>query len=162
MSIRDYADVLVSCVEHLFPKQSPQSHGHLFVASVCMSMSNYSVDDGANTVVATLHLAVQAESNYVSVFAAASRVQPVWHDLKWALVARHDSAWRDDGIRAALRDAHAELTKLAAERLACEPKDLSEHLSLAFIGPVATAELLGSLKPAEIGRGKPDIATATL
>ncbi len=161
MSIRDYADVIVATIEHLFPKGSPEVQGKVFVVSVGISLDDFSSDEVKASVYTTLHLAIVASSNYVGVYAAASRMSGGWRALEWKLVARHDSAWRDDGVRSALCDGRDDLVKIATEKLKpAKASSLSEHRRIAFMGILPAAAVFGETDPSTLPRGRPDVAAA--
>jgi len=160
MSIRDYADVLISTIEHLFPKGTAEVQGKVFLASVRITIDDFGDEEERAAVLANIHLAVVAESNYVAVYAAASRLTGRWPEKAWGLLARHDSAWRDDGVRNALCGGHEDLMQVAIARFGKPVKSLSEHRSVDFMGILPVAEVFGPIAPSAIPRRHPDMAAA--
>ncbi|KWT95566.1 MULTISPECIES: hypothetical protein [unclassified Variovorax] len=137
--IHSYADVIVANVYHLLPKGTDQA----YAVSIRMDFNNYQTDKELPTVGGYLHLACHAPANYMSVFAALTK-RPIarYDELDWAHVCSHDSAWRDDGIRATMRETFRTLHWHAESYLNCSQESLSVHLGIEDMALSLVHELL--------------------
>jgi hypothetical protein len=144
MSIKAYADVLIATIQNLFPKATSAVQGKVFLVSVRVDIDDHDAVKELPTSRGVIHLAIIAETNYVKVMAAQTERTTAWRDITdWAVVCRHDSAWRDDGIRSTLISMHQKLLATAAETFKKPAKDLSVHLSIDAMGILPQVEVFG-------------------
>lgn len=144
MSIKAYADVLIATIQNLFPKGTAAVKGRVFVVSVCVDIDDYHASEQKPTERGIIHLAIIADTNYVKVLAAQTERTTPWGDIKdWTLVCRHDSAWREDGIRSTLISMHQKMLAAAATKFKTPARDLSEHLSITSMGILPQDEVFG-------------------
>jgi hypothetical protein len=161
MSIRAYADVLIATIFHLMPKGAPETKGKVFAVSVRVALYSHEPGRPRPPMGGMIHLAVVADRNYVDVYAAHSDQSKSWGMIEdWTRVCSHDSAWREDGVRATLVQTHDTMRKAALVEWQCESKGIFEQLSIDQMGVMNQTSLFSSRNPAEFPRGALTIAAA--
>lgn len=124
-AIRHYADVLTSVVGHLLKRGTDQA----VVATVRVALSANT--EGVPSQCLFIHVACTAPSAYVNVFVAVTSrptFGPDFVTLPWQKVCSHDSAWRDDGVRSALKNCASALYAVA--RATSPNAEWDEYLNL--------------------------------
>lgn len=129
MQITPYADCLVATIHHLFRKGTPAVQGKVFYVTVRIILADYTED--VESIAGFVHLAVIAESNYVQVYASLTPRPDRGQDITdWRLICDHDSAWRDDGVRGAIKSAAKLVEALAVNTYSKEVSKLTAHIAI--------------------------------
>lgn len=122
-----YAESLARMVGGVFAKRTD----NVLYAAISIKYDEIRSDTPHFPLVATVHLALYAPNNYVSVYAAVTD-RPVMSplDLPWTFLCSHDTSWREDGVRSVLRAAN-KAAKSRAEVLFPAPEFLiCPHFSM--------------------------------
>lgn len=147
-AIRHYADVITSVFGHLLKRGTDQA----VVATLRVDLDNHADDASAQRLF--VHVLCSAPSAYVNVFVAYSS-RPASGDLRslaWRKVCSHDSAWREDGVRAALKSSVAAFAAIVREQPTTA--EWHEYLHLDHLSVVPVNQLLNEqiahLEPAPL------------
>lgn len=137
-AIRHYADVITSVIGNLLKRGSSEA----VVLTLRMELDSHVSGSAARRLF--VHLACLAPGAYVNVFVAFSE-RPIGRGflpLPWVKICSHDSAWRDDGVRFALKSSASQFRDLVQEREpAVPPEEFQEFLQLDFIGSIRGQEV---------------------
>lgn len=138
-----YANILVSTISSLFLNDK-RNADRIFAVTVRLQFSNYETD---TEFCRFLHLAVAAPSNYKKVYAALTDRPMGFKDVKWDLVCSHDSAWRDDGIRWALKNAYENTLIKAVAADVTKLKNQREYMDIFRLEIALCEDVFGSATP---------------
>lgn len=111
-AIRHYADVITSVFGHLLKRGTDQA----VVATLRVDLDNHADEASAQRLF--VHVACSAPSAYVNVFVAYTSRPAAGNlrELPWRKVCSHDSAWREDGVRGALKSSVSAFAAIVREQ----------------------------------------------
>jgi hypothetical protein len=149
--MKPYADMLISTIEHLFPKATLQVQRKVFAVSFRILAEGDPSMSSKAAIRAYVHLAIVADSNYVKVCATQTDGLKAFKDLQdWHLVCDHDSAWRDDGVRSVLTKAHRDIVRRAAERFECAERSVQTSVMVEKMAILPREDVFGATLPAGV------------
>lgn len=141
------ADMMASVFDELLKRGSSDA----WVATIRMEYNDYARPEELPSVGGFLTIACYAPTNYVTVMAAFSQRPPYISrsaqgsdlaQIDWQPITRHDSAWRDDGVRCTIMSVHKQIARAAEGVFAKAAKDLSFHIHLEHLDKVPALKAL--------------------
>jgi hypothetical protein len=127
MHILPYADYIVTTVTNLL-LNDPENANKAFATTLRVTINDYSTEEEIDEVGGFLGIAV-LPTGYRQVYASFGERPSGYLDRDWQLVCRHDSAWRDDGVRSTLKEGFKTLVDAAQQRFKKDISQLSVYIS---------------------------------
>lgn len=123
------ADFLVATIQGIY-LNDPRNKDLAFATTVRVSFDDYSGEEKPS-IEGFIHLAVVGQSGgYKKVFAAFTMRPIGYTSVNWQMVACHDTCWRSDGVRDALKVAFRTVLDAAETVFEKKAANLSNHIAI--------------------------------